>query len=164
MLTHGLTRNGQKHPIYKIRERMIYYCHNVPERQKRIYSRYRGRGIRVCDEWRNDVMSFYDWCINNGWRKGKALDRINNDGNYAPSNCQFLSIKDHCIKSNRYDTPRKGTQIGTSKLTDDKVIKIKLLLKEGKFHRAIAKMFNVGKTTISYIAIGKTWKHIKVGV
>ena len=57
------------------------------------YPLYGGRGITVCDEWRNDFMQFYTWSINNGWEDGLTLDRINNDGNYEPINCQFTTMK-----------------------------------------------------------------------
>lgn len=59
------------------------------------YSRYGGRGIKMCDEWSNDYQKFEDWCFNNGYRKDLAIDRINNDGNYAPDNCRFVTPKEN---------------------------------------------------------------------
>lgn len=55
------------------------------------YKDWGGRGIKVCDEWRNDFMAFYNWSINNGWKEGLSIDRINNDGNYEPSNCRWTT-------------------------------------------------------------------------
>ena len=57
------------------------------------YFRYGGRGIVVCDEWRNDNTAFYRWALANGYREGLTLDRIDNDGDYTPDNCRWVSVK-----------------------------------------------------------------------
>lgn len=57
------------------------------------YSDYGGRGIKVCDEWKNDFQSFYDWSMSNGYSDNLTIDRINNDGNYEPSNCRWVGLK-----------------------------------------------------------------------
>jgi len=57
------------------------------------YKHYGGRGIKVCDEWLNSLMAFYNWAIENGYKEGLSIDRINVDGNYEPSNCQWVSMK-----------------------------------------------------------------------
>lgn len=43
-------------------------------------------------------MAFYNWAINNGWKKGLTIDRIDNDKNYKPSNCQFITQKKNSLK------------------------------------------------------------------
>lgn len=53
------------------------------------YKNYGGRGITICDEWKNDFMSFYNWAMDNGYQDNLTIDRINNDGNYEPNNCKW---------------------------------------------------------------------------
>lgn len=83
--THGLS----KHPLMSvwcgIKARCLY-----PSQES--YKNYGERGIKICDEWLI-FKNFYDWAINNGWKKGLQIDRIDNDGNYEPSNCKFVSRK-----------------------------------------------------------------------
>lgn len=83
---HGL----RYHPLYSVLEGMKKRCLNKTDHS---YGRYGGRGIKICDEWLNDVTCFVEWAINNGWKKGLQIDRRNNDGNYEPDNCRFVTSK-----------------------------------------------------------------------
>ena len=89
------THNLSKHPLYRKWSGMITRVTNNKEEK---WHRYGGRGITICDEWRNDFKAFYDWSIKNGWKKGLTIDRINNDGNYEPSNCQWITMRENTIK------------------------------------------------------------------
>ena len=79
--------------IYETWQDMKRRCYN---KQNARYDRYGGRGITVCKEWLNDVQSFYDWAINNGYSDDLTIDRIDNDWNYEPSNCRWTTVKEQC--------------------------------------------------------------------
>lgn len=63
------------------------------------YKYYGACGVKICDEWRYSFQKFYDWAIKNGYDenapKGQCtLDRIDTKGNYEPSNCRWVSMKE----------------------------------------------------------------------
>lgn len=101
--THGLT----KHPLYATYRTMKARCgcKNVKS-----YINYGERGIIVCDEWANDFLVFYNWAIDNGWDRGMHIDRINNDGNYEPSNCHFITNAENCAIGKRRKQRDKTSQ------------------------------------------------------
>lgn len=76
-------------------------CYN-PECEA--YKNYGYRGIKMCDEWLADFKNFYNWAVNNGYKKGLTIDRIDVNGNYEPNNCRWISnLKQQNNKrNNRY--------------------------------------------------------------
>lgn len=78
-----------------MRERCLYNRHKS-------FDRYGGRGIIICDEWLNNPINFYNWAVANGWALGLQIDRINNNGNYEPSNCRFVTPSENLKNRNPY--------------------------------------------------------------
>lgn len=81
---HGLKR----HLLYQVWGKIKERCFKVNSKD---YSYYGGRGIDMYEHWVLDFKPFYDWCIENGWRKGLEIDRENNHLGYHPSNCRFVT-------------------------------------------------------------------------
>lgn len=91
------------------------------------WSRYGGRGISVCDDWRNLYESFRDWAIDAGYADGLQIDRIDNNGDYEPNNCRWVTPREN---SNNRGNNRWLTAFGERKTlsewSDDQRCKITL--------------------------------------
>lgn len=82
-ITHGWSA----HPLYRVWTCMKRRCDDPSDRK---YQDYGGRGISVCQEWYT-MQTFIDWALANGWAKGLQIDRRENNGNYTPDNCRFVT-------------------------------------------------------------------------
>lgn len=82
----------QRNPrLYSLWNTMRHRCED-PKRES--YQRYGGRGIKVCQEW-HDANTFMDWAELHGYKPGLQLDRIDNDGDYSPENCRWVTAKEN---------------------------------------------------------------------
>lgn len=86
---HTHKKSGTR--IYRIWQGMKTRCFDINDKR---YERYGERGITVCEEWKNNFLSFYDWSMANGYDENLSIDRIDNDGNYCPENCRWVTLKE----------------------------------------------------------------------
>ena len=92
--THGFYETNNR--IFHVWKGVIARCYN-PKSVR--YKDWGGRGISVCEEWRHNPVAFVEWAMSNGWKPGLEIDRIDNDGNYCPENCHFVTASQN--SSNR---------------------------------------------------------------
>lgn len=90
-LERTVTHGRHQSPEYRVWHNMVCRCHRETNRD---YKSYGGRGIRVCDSWKESFQSFF---ADMGERPSSKheLDRINNDGNYEPGNCRWVTKKEN---------------------------------------------------------------------
>lgn len=137
---HGLSR----HPLYFVWKNMLRRC-SVPTANR--YESYGGRGISVCKEWFS-VVNFVKWATTHGWKEGLQINRIDNDGNYSPANCNFVTPK-HNTRNRR-----------SSKLDAEKVSEIKNMLRNGAKRTHIAELFAISCVTVHNLEYGERWSDI----
>ena len=77
-------KDNQK--IYKVWSGIKQRCFNPNSNR---YKNYGGRGISICDEWKNSFETFCKWALENGYKEGLSIDRIDHEKNYEPSNCRW---------------------------------------------------------------------------
>lgn len=139
---HGLPKG---HGLLNTWQNMKARCLN-PNHPK--YHRYGGRGIKVCEDW-IDSNGFIDWAYSTGWEEGMTIDRIDNDGDYCPENCQWLS---HSANSRKKRT---------TKITFNEAQQIRKRIENGESEYVLAKEFNVVHGTIWFIA--NNFTHVPEG-
>lgn len=95
--THGMT--GTR--IFRIWSGMLLRCYTPSSSG---YEYYGGRGITVCDEWRENFQAFYDWSMENGYKDDLTIDRKDNEKGYSPDNCKWATSKEQANnrRNNRY--------------------------------------------------------------
>lgn len=86
MKKHGLCGT----PLYNVWLTMKQRCYNPKDKH---YKWYGFKGVKVCSEWLNNAEAFVEWALNNNYKPGLTLDRIDSNGDYTPSNCRFITIQ-----------------------------------------------------------------------
>ena len=104
-IKHGMNRTK----IYNVYANIKYRCYNHNHHE---FHNYGGKGIIMCNEWlgENGFFNFYEWSINNGYKEGLTIDRLDSDKNYEPDNCQWITRSENTIKSNKIYQHRKANK------------------------------------------------------
>lgn len=138
----GSVRNGlSKHKLYPTWSNMIYRCY---DQNNIAYKRYGAMGVTVCSSW---LESFENFLADMGEQPTPqhSIDRINNKGNYEPSNC-------------RWATSKQQTRNSTlTRLTEKDVKNIRKLLQAGMMQKDVATLYCVSSPTVWAICHNKSW-------
>ena len=93
------TKHNKCHTrLYNIWRGMKDRCYNSNVLE---YDNYGGRGIKVCEEWLNDFQAFYNWSMSHGYSDDLTIDRKENDGDYCPENCRWVTYKEQNNNTSR---------------------------------------------------------------
>jgi hypothetical protein len=117
---------------------------------RKCFHRYGGRGIQVCKEWRKSPGVFINWALANGWQEGLELDRKENNGNYEPGNCHFIT------------SAANNRNRSTTKLDIETVKSIRERHESGdlkdKTYREIGELFGISLGTAFDVIKRRRWK------
>ncbi len=151
---HSENKGDYKHGgygtrLYRIHHSMKQRCLNFKDSH---FKDYGGRGITICPEWTdklNGFINFRNWALNNGYADNLQINRIINDGNYCPKNCEWSTHEEN--SRNRRNT----------KLTLSKANIIRKLFKSGDYTKTeLARKYNVNRITIHNIINNIIWRNI----
>jgi hypothetical protein len=93
--------NGPEPKLAGVWKQLKQRCGNPNNKDYRYYG---ARGVMVCEEWQS-FRGFEAWALDNGYREGLTIDRIDGNGNYSPDNCHWIPASENCKKQNRKKAP-----------------------------------------------------------
>jgi len=147
-VAHWVRHGGYNTRLYRIWSLMKERCYN-PKRKE--YNRYGARNISVCNDW-HDFKLFMEWALNNGYKDNLTIDRIDNDGNYCPENCRWISRKEQSNnrRVNRYITFNGETKTITEWANDNNlhyyILRKRIDILGWDFERAISEPVHTNKS------------------
>lgn len=100
---------------------------------QRSWEHYGGKGITVCDEWR-DFAAFQKWALTNGYDEALELDRMDNDGSYCPSNCRYVTSEQNARNKS---TNVFVTAFGETKYLDDWFRDARTMVSMGSYYQRL---------------------------
>lgn len=107
--THGATAGSHRTALYYVWTSMRARCYQSTRPE---FVHYGGRGITVCDAWRDNFAAFQAWAVMAGYQRGLSLDRRDNDGHYTPANCRWA---DRVTQANNMRSNRHVVAFGETK-------------------------------------------------
>lgn len=150
--THGMSKTKLYSVFYNMKDR----CYNSKSKP---YKNYGKRGISICDEWMNKedgFIVFYNWSLDNGYKEGLAIDRIENDGNYESSNCQWITLEENTAKSNKVSLRNVSKKESWALSPDNKKYTFYNASQFGREHNLNGK--GIRKTLKGLLKTYKKWK------
>jgi hypothetical protein len=138
---HGMTNTLEYQTWFAMKQR----CYNKKQKH---YPRYGGRGIEVCTKWKDSFTAFLNDMGNRPFPKAQ-IDRIDNNGNYESSNCQWTTNEKNCQHQSR------------TVLNMFTARSIRRLYSFHKFtNEQLAKIYGLPKGTITNVIYGRSWKEV----
>lgn len=141
--------NVSKDRLYRVYSHMLQRCHYIYNDRHKKY--YQDKGIKVCDEWRNNFFKFKEWALVNGYDynapQGKCtIDRINPNGDYEPNNCRWITKSEN--------SGRVAKKKGVFCVNDEQKQEIKMKRKNGYKMKELSKEYKISIPTIRKILKG----------
>lgn len=142
---NGYAIKGNKPSFYNSWQNMKGRC---LRRTHPKYKQYGGRGISICKEWLS-IEGFSSWALSSGWKEGLSIDRIDNNKNYNPENCRWISISENSRKKR------------TTKISFSDAQKIRQRAANGESEHDLAEEYGVVHGTVWFIV--KNFTHVPNG-
>lgn len=138
--------NGKQTKLYQKWSKIKDRCNNSKSKD---YKYYGYLGVKVFEEWSINFQSFYEWSLTNGYKNGLQIDRIDNKGNYEPSNCRWVTAEQNC--------QNRSTNVVTSEI----VKTIRAQYESGLYsQKDLSILHNINANTILNIVRYQTWRNI----
>ena len=147
------TEVRQRARIYRVWTAMRERCHN-PKHIR--YDSYGGRGLKICPEW-DDYAVFRQWMLDQGYRPGLQLDRIDNDDGYYPANCRLCTRTEQMQNRRLPSRHKTGKRYARRFFTEDDVYAIR---ESNLSYSALGKIYDIHNTHARNIKLRRAWKDL----